>query len=264
MLSRRTLLLAIAALPACGPTAIPREAPGMHELTDQIRGKKRRSLLFVPEGLTDKGPMLVGLHDSGEQPETELARWKAICAAEGWVGLFPDYQKDDFKDDTTNLSHVLQRATAMGGVDRRRVYLTGHGTGGRRAYALASTHSGLLTAVATSGAVLAFEGQAEALETPGASILHVHGANDDVVPLAGGPLPGDTKTRTLVPVTEALRPWIQIIGADDTPVVDGPRTTWSSPTRHVVLFIDPEGGHARTDAQTEAMRAFFLQAPPQI
>lgn len=267
MLTRRQVLAALAALPACGPPRMPREAPGVHELSDQIRGKKRRSLLFVPEGLTDVAPMLVALHDAGETPETGLARWQAVCAAEGWVGLFPDYPKGDFKEDNENLAHVIQRASAMGGVDRRRIFLFGHGTGGRRAYAFAASQSGLLTAVATSGAVLAFAGPgADTPVAPGVSLLHLHGADDAVVPWSGGPLAEDAKSRVVVPVVDALGPWRQVVEAGDAPVVDtvdgAQRTTWTGPHREVVLQVTP-GGHDRHDAQLQAARSFFSKAPPQ-
>ncbi len=257
MPTRRSVLLAIAALPACGLPTVIREPHGVHALTDQIRGMKRRSLLFVPEGLTQEGPMLVALHDTGGTPKAELARWRSICAAEGWVGLFPDYPKDGYLDDNTNLTHVVQRGSAMGGVDGRRRFVAGHGTGGRRAYALAASHSGLLLAIATSGTVLSFAKESEAPQAPGVSVLHLHGAKDDVVPMLGGPLPGDAKGRSILPVVDALQPWIQLAGAPSAPAVEGHRRTWTGPTHTVELVVDPKGGHAYTAAHTEAMRAFF-------
>jgi polyhydroxybutyrate depolymerase len=257
MPTRRHVLLSFAALPACGLPTVSREAPGVHGLSDRIRGIQRHSLLFVPEGLTHEGPMLVALHDTGGTPKAELARWRAICAAEGWVGLFPDYPKEGLQDDNTNLTHVVQRATAMGGVDPRRRFVAGHGSGGRRAYALAASHSGLLAAVATSGAVLSFTAGSESPQPPGVSVLHLHGAQDDVVPLLGGPLPGDAKGRSILPVAEALRPWIQLAEAPDVPAVEGPRSRWAGPIHTVELLVDPNGGHDHSDAHTEAMRTFF-------
>jgi len=257
MPTRRSLLIALATLPACGLPTVTREAPGVHALTDQIRGMKRRSLLFVPEGLTQEGPLLVALHDTGGTPKAELARWRATCTAEGWVGLFPDWPKDGFGDDNTNLTHVVQRASAMGGVDGRKRFVAGHGTGGRRAYALAASHSGLLLAIATSGTVLSFTNDTEAPQAPGVSVLHLHGAKDDVVPPLGGPLPGDAKGRSILPIVDALQPWIRLAAAPETPTVAGHRRTWSGPVHTVELVVDPDGGHAHTEAHTEAMRAFF-------
>ena len=262
MPTRRTLLLSLAALCACGPPTVTRSAPGVHPLKDRIRGIERHSLLFVPEGLTTEAPLLLALHDTGGTPKEELARWRAACSAEGWVGLFPDYPKEGFLGDNTNLAHVIQRATAMGGVDPRRRFVAGHGTGGRRAYALAASHSGLLLAVATSGTVLSFTTGSEAPRAPGVSVLHLHGAKDDVVPLLGGPLPGDRKERSILPVAEALRPWVQLAGADTSPRVEGHRTTWAGTAHTVELVVDPEGGHVYGEAQIEAMRSFFRARLP--
>lgn len=257
MPTRRSLLIALASVPACGLPTVTREAPGVHALTDRIRGIQRRTLLFVPEGLTQPCPMVVGLHDAGGTPKAELTRWRDICTAEGWVGLFPDFPKDGFQEDNTNLTHVVQRGSAMGGVDGARRFVAGHGTGGRRAYALAANHSGLLAAIATSGTVLAFTDGNEAPQPPGVSVLHLHGGRDEVVPVLGGPLPGDGKGRSVRPVAEALRPWIHLAGAPESPAIDGHRRTWAGPDHTVELVVDPEGGHAHTDAHTEAMRAFF-------
>jgi len=273
MPSRRALLLGLASWPlACGPSHPPRQPPGNHPLDDRVHGKKRTSILVIPEGLTVAAPLLIALHDSGQSPQAmqQEAGWAAMCAKRGWLGLFPRFEKPGPQDDNVYLATVLARALAVGGGDRRRVYVVGHGAGGRRAYALGSTHSGLLAGLAAVGGVVRFAtndlGHQDP-DGPALSVLHWHGATDAVVPAQGGEVvSGDGKTRQVAAVDKALAPWVaEFQGAEAplTPSLPAPLQVrrWAGGGHEVVRVIDPAGTHAWPAAATEVMADFFARCP---
>jgi polyhydroxybutyrate depolymerase len=266
--------LLCAAAVGCGPTPVAREAPGTHDLEDRIHGKKRRSKLVVPPGLEGLAPMVMGLHGTGDDPAGLMGRggWEELCTQRGWVGVFPAYERGDCKDDNVYLGHLLLRAQALGGVDPRRVYVFGHGAGGRRAYALACKNGSLLAAVGAVSAPVRFvqtDLGFQDPEGPPMSVLHVHGGQDERFPAAGGVIRcGDRKTRTVVPVDEALKPWVDQIGGTTSPaaleVPDGlDVAAWSGGGRSVVRVLDPLADHAWPGAATSLLTAFFVAAPPR-
>lgn len=275
MPTRRSLLLGLASLPvACGPSTPSRPEPGLHPLEDRIHGKRRTSVLFVPEGLEGPAPLLVGLHDAGQGPEAmhAAAGWAAVCTARGWLGLFPTYEKPGDGDDNAYLATVLPRAVAMGGGDRRRVYVVGHGTGGRRAYALGATHSGLLAGLAAVGSVVRFVGEAPGPQDPDGpalSVFHWHGSDDTVVPVAGGEVVGgDRKARTVVPLDEALAPWVaEFQGSEAAPADPLPAPLqvrrWAAGGHEVVRVVAPGAGHAWPEEANGPIASFFARCPPR-
>jgi len=275
MPTRRAVLLGLASLPAgCGLSAPPRQAPGHHVLSDRIHGKKRQSTLIVPEELSGPAPLLVGLHDAGHGPEAmhRDAGWEAVCAKRGWLGLFPVYEKADDKDDNAYLANVLARALAMGGGDRQRVYVVGHGTGGRRAYALGSTHSGLLSGIAAVGSVVRFATHDLGFQDPDGpalSVLHWHGGRDEVVPVASGEVTGgDHKTRLVAPLDEALAPWVAEFQGVESPIKEplpAPLQVrhWAAGGYEMLRVVEPEAGHAWPAHATGVIAGFFARCPPR-
>ena len=244
----------------------------MHELTDQIRGKRRRCLMIIPEGLTGPAPMLVALHDTGATPEglAEAGGWGAACAERGWIGVFHSYARDDLAEDNPYIAHLIERIAALAGGDRSRVYLFGHGAGGRRAYAFATANPRLITAVGAASAVIRFDGPdlgfQDPRETP-LSVLHLHGARDAVVPLSGGLMACRKDTECPAAAVEAgLRPWVAAIDGTEAamqltlpPGMTGKR--WAGGGREVVSLIDTEGTHAWQASATPVFAAFFAGAP---
>lgn len=271
-LTRRTLLGGLAATVACGGTITPdRVAPGSHELRDKIRGKFRDTLLFVPEGLGDSWvDQLVVLHDSDEEADQVLARWKPVCTERGWVGVFPRYHKPGWDEDNALLAHMMRRATAIGGCNPRRRYLVGQGAGGRRAYAMASANGFMVTALATGGAAIAVDPAdlgPQSAGDPSPSILHLHGGRDERVPVGGGALTGPKQPHTAASVVDGLAPWVAALQAKPASAPEGwpegmALTRWSAGDRHVVLAVDPEHGAGWNPRVGTARIADFLAAAP--
>jgi poly(3-hydroxybutyrate) depolymerase len=276
-LNRRQLLLGAAATTAvgCGPSAIEREPAGTHELTDRIRGYARSSTMIIPKDLQGLAPVLLGLHDMGSDPASFYAEsgWQAECARRGWISVYPRFRRDDYRADNDFYVHLIRRVTALAGGDQSRVYVVGHGGGGRRAYALAASHSGMLAAAGAAAAPIRFSANGYGHQDPigpTLSLIHIHGAVDKTVPVEGLVIPEDEdKTRTIASVSEGLAPWIAHIGAQPTAVSSPPipgftGTRWAGGKHAVEQWIQSDHGHTWNPAWTPMFADFFAAAPERI
>ena len=256
----------------CGPKPIERWSSGVHDLRDRIGGKDRSSVFIVPEGLIGLAPMVIGLHDSGAGPQAvyEGFGWRQECAKRGWLGVFPTYIKESQQEDNVYITHLAIRAVALGGGDPRRIYLVGHGAGGRRAYAMSCANPGWITAIAAASAVVRFREDDLGFQEPKApavSVIHLHGGKDGRVPVGGGPMDcGDRKTRHVLPLDEGLRPWIDQLGGKSAPMnlqlpagMQGAR--WQGDRRDVVRVVDLERDHTWNPAWTPLAADFLASSP---
>ncbi len=275
--TRRQLLhgVAAASVVGCGPRSVDREPPGLHELEDTVHGKRRRTKLIIPDGLVGPAPMLIGLHDTGEEPSTMFDDfgWRAACAERGWVGAFPLFPLVNENEDNTFLGHLIERASALGGVDRSRVYVVGHGGGGRRAYAIGATRGDLVRAIGASAAVVRFSENdlgAQDPKGPAVSVIHVHGGADTRVPLGGGTVRGgDNKTRPVPPLDDGLKHWVDYIDGAPTPMAlsvpeGADAARWVGKGEEVVRVVQPAHDHTwNASLSTALMADFFASLPPR-
>ncbi len=274
-LTRRQILAGLAATAvACGPTPIERRPAGTHDLRDRIGGKNRSSVLIVPDGLHALAPLVIGLHDLGGDPEDvhEGHGWREECARRGWLGVFPAYGKPNWDEDNVYITHLAIRATALGGGDPKRVFVVGHGAGGRRAYAMACSNPGWTTAIVAGAAAVRFREKDLGFQEPkppAVSVLHLHGGRDERVPVTGGPLAcGDRKTRQVLPLREGLQPWIDQIGAASASMTlrvpaTAVGTRWTAGGRDIVQLIDPNQDHSWNRDYWTRVGADFLAAAPR-
>ncbi|NCG21033.1 MAG: hypothetical protein GWP91_18645 [Rhodobacterales bacterium] len=272
--TRRQVLYGIASLGlvGCGPVEIKRESAGIHDLDDKIHGKNRRAKMIIPNGLEGLAPLVVGLHDSGQKSSTvyDDFGWKAACAKRGWVGVFPTFPLDNENDDNVYIEHLIGRVTALAAIDPSRVYVMGHGGGGRRAYAIGCTRGDIVRAFAATSAVVRFSEKETGPQNPkgpALSMLHIHGGLDERVPLVGGPVKsGDHKTRAVPAVDDGLKHWIDYIDGEETPMngsapqgYDAKR--WTGKGEEVVRLVDPTGDQSYNPAHTTLIADFFASLP---
>jgi len=74
---------------------------------------------------------------------------------------------------------------AVANVDRKRVYIFGHGNGGFMAYRLACDHSEKITGIAVLGGAT-FYNKADCQATSRVNVLHIHGTEDKITLYDGG------------------------------------------------------------------------------
>jgi polyhydroxybutyrate depolymerase len=222
----------------------------------------------VPDGEVTGLPLIVVLHGfggSGAQAR-EVSGVEAAAQARGLraVFAFPDGTGDDGfprswnaggccpfanlddVDDVGYLAALIADLTRDRALDARRVLVAGHSNGGMMAYRLACERPDLVRAVVVgAGALVAPSCTPSAAVT----VLHLHGALDDVVPLAGGATSG----MTFPSAERSAGDYARAAGCEGTV------PEWTCPGgASVTLVVDPTWTHDWQPAWTE--RALDLLA----
>lgn len=205
----RTLVsIACLALVACSAGAQPVQAPGakVSDETIQHDGRERRFLVHDFSG-GKPAPVVFVLHGGGGHPENAVnmsqfdviaAREKLIVVYPGGTGGMPGgrlltwnaghccaYALNNKVDDVGFFRAMIDGLVSSGRADPKRIYVTGMSNGGMMSHRLARELPDRIAAIApVVGAVFGDEAPAR---TPVAAIVFV-GAEDKVVPAAGGPI----------------------------------------------------------------------------
>lgn len=117
-------------------------------------------------------------------------------------------------DDVAYLDRVLAQVQRTRPVDRRRVFLVGFSNGGMMAYRYACARPGVLAAMAVVASTSATPGCHPSRALP---VLALHGARDDIIPLAGARFSAGLHAPLLAP-TRALDPWRAVARGTGVPV----------------------------------------------
>lgn len=179
--------------------------PGFREYAMDFNGRARANLLFCPPRLREPAPLLLALHGGGGNPAVmaRITRFDVIARAEGFVVAYaagcgprprrlnwnaggPEYRGWSEKhriDDIGFLRALIRRLQADYPIDPERIYVTGMSKGGMMAYRLACEASDVITAIGAVAATMVVPCERMPKKV---AVVHVHGALDQNVPLAGG------------------------------------------------------------------------------
>lgn len=206
---------------------------GNGSLTDKqthfsAEADKQHFIVAYPDGTGRPRPFLNAVGKGG------FLTWNAgDCCA---------YAMEHHVDDVAFLRAMVAAIERELPVDPHRIYAAGISNGGMMAYRLACEASDLVAAVGVvSGAVVA---KPCAPASP-VSVIHIHGSNDQNVPLAGG-VGAKARTQTnYPPVQDSIDLWVRTDGCAQPAV--------STPAPYVTLR-DYAGCRAGTEV------AFYLIA----
>ncbi len=237
-------------------------------------GLRRRYYVHVPRGLDPQAPAPVVLALHGATMNAAMMAWltglnkKADEA--GFVAVYPDgtgsrgsyfWNGGDSRDpaardpvdDVGFVRALLDDLPHVAAVDPRRVYVTGLSNGAFMAYRLAAELSDRVAAVAPVAGTM---GIADCRPGRPVPVLHIHGAEDEYVPFAGGRGSLSLTGANYRPVEDAVQTWVRANGCRPEPVTerlpdtanDGTtvtRTTYSGGPggAEVVLVVVHGGGH---------------------
>jgi polyhydroxybutyrate depolymerase len=292
-----TLLLASAgavegASPSADPTPLPSPAPactnlvpGEYAIHVDVDGITREVLLHVPSAVEQAGarvPLAIGFHGYSAYAWqlAETAGLGPAADADGFIIAYPQGLPDGpwppnwyFPGNPTDapagvdeirlVEVILDQAAAEGCIDTERVVAFGHSMGGGMTDAVACALADRLAGAVLVSAVQ-FGGPCEpARPVP---IEALHAVDDDVLPYAGGHIPG---TPASFPGVLAVEPqmarWAARNGCTGGPVVSeqpdgGAIMTWEGCAAPVVLHRLPSGGHAYAPLASRLVREMIGQA----
>jgi polyhydroxybutyrate depolymerase len=184
-------------------TALLAQKPGTQERTLEIGKSQREYLLHIPRGFSknknkkNPAPLLLMLHgrtSNGKQAASSYYGWKQLADKEGFVAVFPTAlgtptswrpgYSSKATTDTTFLTQLIDEVIEELQLDKERVFMTGHSSGGFMSYSYAAMHPDKVAAI---GPVAGLNISRITPKVP-VSVISFHGMQDDVVPYgtAGG------------------------------------------------------------------------------
>jgi polyhydroxybutyrate depolymerase len=261
----------------------------------QVGGQDRSYLLHLPDPLPNKPlPLVVVLHGGGGSGETAARQtgFDAMADKAGFIVVYPDgsdrsrpllnlmgkpgfltwnaggccgYARDEDVDDVGFIRALVLTVIRDDGADPKQVYATGLSNGGMMAYRLACEASDLFAAIAPVSAV---QDVKDCKPSHPVSVFHIHGAEDENVPLLGGvgkkAMDEEGKTGR-PPVQQSLDFWAKQDGCSVTirsqqPDIDMTNYGACEGGTDVQLFVIRDGGHAWPGGQRMAK---FLDEPSE-
>lgn len=201
----------------------------------------RPYVLHVPDGLLAPAPLVIALHAHSQKPAAIRAysRLERLADEQGFVVAFPTGGDGSWNagaccfpgnekatDDVAHLDAVLLSITSRVAIDPNRIAVVGGSNGGMMALRYACERPLVVAAVAV------VSGTYVAPCTPSAPVpvLALHGAKDNVVPLAGGPNPA--LRATFPPVSASLEPFRRAGGEVVLRVLPTAGHTWMTRDEH--------------------------------
>ena len=174
--------------------AVAAQKSGTEERTFKVGDTQREYLLHIPRGFKKSAkkpaPMVIMLHgrtSNGKQAASSYYGWTQLADKEGFVAVFPTAlgQPTSWQAafagkataDTEFLSQLIDEVVGELLLDKNRVFMTGHSSGGFMSYSFAAMHPDKVAAI---GPVAGLNISRDKPKLP-VSVISFHGIADDVV-----------------------------------------------------------------------------------
>ena len=258
-------------------------------LTLTIDGQTRTYLLFKPHPLdpTQRVPLVIAIHgytvDAAWMETT--TRFDEKAKQGGFVVVYPEGINNSWNagsccgdaqsnkvDDVLFVRQLISSLVANGGIDPKRVFVTGMSNGGMMAHRLACELSDRIAAIASVSGALVTD-----TCNPGRpiSVLEMHGTGDAIVPYDGGFI---NRLGQLPATMSFMTHWARLNGCAADPVVTQTgitkTSTWRGCSEGSIVVLDAISGASHSwfgpdDAlrgepnATQVTWDFFSQVPPR-
>ena len=200
---------------------------------------KRTYLLHIPPGYDGKKPvpLVLMLHGRGgnAQYTDRMYGWSELADKENFVVCYPEALPDNQKqnawnavfdtgqkaDDVAFLSALLARLKSTLSVDTKRIYMTGHSSGGMMTYRFGAEKGADLAAIGVvAGSIGSDFGTSRSIRNPKptvpVSLIAFHGKVDPVVGYDWRTKGGEPPIFRFVPAPESVSTFVEAAGANKT------------------------------------------------
>ena len=252
---------------------------------------ERRYVLHVPQAVKAPAPLVIVLHGGGGSAKSAIAQtgFDAEADRSGFIAAYPEgtdrsrpllnaLGKPGFHtwnagaccgtaieqgvDDVSFIRTMVAEIAAAYPLDPKRIYAAGHSNGGMMAYRLACEASDLVAAIGAVSAVIVV---APCEPRFPVSVIDIHGAADQNVPIEGGIGPKSIVKYPYPPVERSIAFWAAWDDCGKDPIVSVPApgvTLRAYPFCTLGIAVDyyviAGGGHAWPGGQRLAK---FLDEP---
>ncbi len=276
-----------------------------------IGGRDRVFLTYVPPTLKPNAPLLIMFHGGGgDGPMARLGTggvYDHLADRDGFVVVYPYGIGSSWNtcrkaqsnvarrwdvDDIGFVEAIIEQSVRAYGIDRKRVFATGHSNGGQISYRLLLERPDLVAGVAAVSSNLPTPGNMDCVPknvpTP---VMTINGTADPVALYNGGQRPGSGNGPAMS-TKETMEYFAKLNGQDGSPettrlphIKEGDptsveRVAWTAPGKPpVVLYTIHGGGHVvpqpyyryprNVGRMTEDLNApdviweFFSKLPPR-
>lgn len=280
VLAAATLSVGVLALSVWPPQA---QEAALGERKIAVNGVERSYLIHVPPNATRPAPVVFVFHGGGGRPDAIARRtgMDDVADHQGFVTVYPAGSgrasgrggtwnvggpaSPSSQDDVAFVQAILRDLEQTLTVDRSRIYASGLSMGGVFSYRLACEMSGTFAAIAPVAATMV---EPSCHPDSPVAVLHIHGTDDDRIPLKGGRGTMTAADRSWPAPEQGVSSWSRFDGCSaEQPARtnDGPATcTTYGQCRATVEFCMISGeGHRWPDGAAEHIWAFFAAHPKQ-
>lgn len=260
--------------------AIPTMAqkPGLHDRTLESGGKEREYLLHIPRGYRKNQkkllPLVLMLHgrsSSGRGASNRYYGWRPLADKENFIVVFPTAlgSPTSWKsrggrstEDSQFLAELIDKMVGEHRIDRNRVYMTGHSSGGFMSFSFAMSHAEKVAAI---GPVAGLQIGRTAPKVP-VSVISFHGMEDAIVGYENGSRSAMNSAAFFAKHNKCAKPTRKDMAKG---MVHVDRWTKGKNKTEVVLYSLKKGGHgwpqsgSRSVDATPLIWEFFKAHPRQ-
>jgi polyhydroxybutyrate depolymerase len=240
-----------------------------------IGGRSRVFLTYVPKNLKPGAPLLIMFHGGGgDGPMARLGTggvFDHLADRDGFLVVYPygigrswntcrkaqsNVARRWDVDDVGFVEAIIEQSARTYGINRKRVFVTGHSNGGQISYRLMLERPDLVAGVAAVSSNLPTAGNMDCVTknvpTP---VMTINGTADPVALYDGGQRPGAATGPTLS-TKETMNYFAKLNGQDGEPEITRlthvkeadptwvERTAWTQPGKPpVILYTIHGGGH---------------------
>jgi polyhydroxybutyrate depolymerase len=267
-------------------------------------GRDRTYRLFVPTSLPSgrNVPLVVAMHGGTGwgAAMAAISGYDAIATREGFVVVYPDgvgtgADGDAFRtwnagaccgpamnqnvDDVTFIHQLVDHIDERYPIDGQRIFGIGHSNGGMLAYRLACENPGRFAAFGLQAGTLGVDRCAPTRPT---SLMHLHGTDDQNLPIDGGVGPASisgvdyrSAAESLQMLTAAIRCSGPVGGGDPTnPDISTQRWQCNAGTEVILMTVDgaphswmgrpaPRGGESYMGLDASVVLWEFVSSHPR-
>jgi polyhydroxybutyrate depolymerase len=224
------------ALPAYA--AAPKTTGSFTRNVGTIAGRERVFVTYVPQNLKPQAPLVFVFHGGGGDGPTARKdfgyEFDMLADRHGFVVVYPDGISRSWNncrrrpnvaakrmkvDDVAFVEAMIAQEAAVHGIDRKRVFATGHSNGGSLAYRLAMERPAMFAGIAAVSSNLPDDDnndcEAKNVAMP---VMIMNGTADPVSRYEGGrTVRNGSDQGTTLSTGDTARYWARVNGLPDTP-----------------------------------------------